>query len=309
MEQQSTPGPEILQIPGIKEGIEKACEENDLETVKRLLAQSTPDFGFLFDLMWALSKAIDKRYLDIVAYLYTNGAYLDPRAVAALIKAEDFKMLEMLRELGWDMNRHTGALDPSALPLAFDNPQVLRWMLDRGADPNPRCAYNCTPMSFAICSAPLSVIGVLFAAGGSVCAGQLLHHAVAERRSADRRAVVRALIHRGADIDERADHEHQWPHPHRVLTGTPLHCAALRGDPGLVAELLSWGADPFALDAHGRAAWQVAEDRDHLGLVPMLRRPRWVAWSWMVMGRIRRWVWLLRLRVFGPRDWESDCLQ
>ncbi|RMD44126.1 hypothetical protein DV735_g1017, partial [Chaetothyriales sp. CBS 134920] len=174
MEQPSSTDIGIMPLLRIKEGIEKACEANDLETVKRLFVQGGYHTrGFSLDLVWALSRAIEKRHLDIVTYLYTNGAYLDQRVIINFIKEEDYKMLEMFRTLGWDLNENMGAYDPSALPFALGNPRMMHWMLDRGVDPNPRCAFNCTPMSFAICSAPPSVIGVLFAAGGNMTAGLL----------------------------------------------------------------------------------------------------------------------------------------
>lgn len=71
------------------------------------------------------------------------------------------------------------------------------YFLRNGADPNARCAIlDITPLSYALVSASMSTIQLLFDHDGSVHAGQLLHYA-ALRKSEDRLRVLELLLQKG----------------------------------------------------------------------------------------------------------------
>ncbi|KAF2808666.1 uncharacterized protein BDZ99DRAFT_499098 [Mytilinidion resinicola] len=74
-------------------------------------------------------------------------------------------------------------------------------LLNHGADPNARCAWDFTPMSLAIYQAPLELIDYVFSRGGDACRGQLLQLAVI-RKKPDALHVLRRVIQRGAPINE-----------------------------------------------------------------------------------------------------------
>lgn len=175
---------------------------------------------------------------------------------------------------------------------------MTSWLLERGADPNTRCARNCTPLSFAVCSGPASVVNLLIdACAGDIKNGQLLHHAT-QRPSVDRLIMVRKLLRLGADPNELAEIS-WWPHSHRIGGGTPLHCAAEQDDSELALLLLAWGADPSISDFDGRKARRIAQKHKNRKLARALRPAGMHIWWWILASTTRRWYWHLRLKLRG----------
>lgn len=66
---------------------------------------------------------------------------------------------------------------------AVKDVDLTAWFLAHGADPNASCMLGLTPLTFAIRDADLSVIEMLFAHGGDVQQGYLLHAAVSRERA------------------------------------------------------------------------------------------------------------------------------
>lgn len=82
---------------------------------------------------------------------------------------------------------------------AVEDAELSAWFLAHGADPNAACMMDKTPLSAAVQYAPLSVVHMLFANGGDIEQGQLLHAAV-WRKLDDRRTMVEYLLRKGADV-------------------------------------------------------------------------------------------------------------
>lgn len=132
----------------------------------------------------------------------------------------------------------------------FDS-NLIKWLLDHGADPNARAHFDVTPLSIAAQSAPLDIIDLLCARGASVKQGTPLHHAVRHQRSDD---VIEYFIRNGSPINELQYHtdETTWNHFNSVLPlGTPLHQAARVKDERMIKLLLKHGADPKIRDSFG----------------------------------------------------------
>lgn len=112
---------------------------------------------------------------------------------------------------------------------AIEDEDMVTWLLNHGADPNRQYVINLTPFSFAVESAPISVIRLILSHGGDVQKGQLLHHAI--KRQADTIDVLRLLLEQGTPINATMYEKH---YSSRALfqfmgLGTALHEASALG--------------------------------------------------------------------------------
>lgn len=123
----------------------------------------------------------------------------------------------------------------SAIGLAafFKRRDVVRYLLDAGADPRPASrSGGFTP----------------------------LHSAVATDAGPADIEIVRMLLDKGADPNARSS-----------SGGTPLHTAAFTGDRASLDALLSHGADPLAKNGQDKTAADIASERGHADIARALR--------------------------------------
>jgi ankyrin repeat protein len=78
---------------------------------------------------------------------------------------------------------------------ALFDPELVRWLVEHGADPNARCRYDITPLSIAVGYALRDVILLLFELGASIQYGQALHCAVRASREDE---IIELLLQKGA---------------------------------------------------------------------------------------------------------------
>jgi ankyrin repeat protein len=156
--------------------------------------------------------------------------------------------------------------------MTLDNPQLCQWFLSHGADPNARCEFDITPLSYAIQKASREMIDMLFQHGGSIEKGQLLHWAV-HRPKLDCQEVVRMLLDKGCEINAIRYQNHSESYEfYNLLSGlgTPLHEAAEYGRLALVEFLLANGANALIRDTWGALAIDRARSKGHTEIVDIL---------------------------------------
>lgn len=136
------------------------------------------------------------------------------------MEKKSYDFLQLFLGHGWNTNqtvnsaspRHSGTtsithfdtggtkgltLDTS---LTFDDEEMTKWFLARGADPNAECVLDLTPLSIAVLNRPFHIIELVFHHGGSIEHGQLLHYA-ARRDASDRLRVLEYICDKGPPID------------------------------------------------------------------------------------------------------------
>ncbi len=178
----------------------------------------------------------------------------EPKRNDALVQAAnrgDLETVERLIEGGADPN----SADQHGMgPLLTFHPEVTRYLLDHGADPDRQRNENIAPVIVGVCG-HFACLQLLVEAGANVNRasdhnGETALHGVAG--GSDLRS-VRLLLDHGADPNARTKPGMKtyglWRDA-RVRGETPLHRAAAWGSAEVIQSLLDAGADPTIRDAN-----------------------------------------------------------
>ena len=121
--------------------------------------------------------ALAGRHFQIAGVLHRNGSSVDQRGHQAnsplhsAAKHEDLEMVQVLLDYGLDVNAQNVY---GSTPLAFatygdfNNPRVVRLLLDRGADPNARRYDRVAPLQRASENGNVEIARLLVVHGASV---------------------------------------------------------------------------------------------------------------------------------------------
>lgn len=155
-------------------------------------------------------------------------------------------------------------------PRSFVNdPDMIEWFLDHGANPDVRCYLDLTPLSLAARYASVPTLQALLHRG-SANRGQLAHHAI--ERDQDVIVVLEILATKGAPLDELqyARHPRSWNHEYFKGLGTPLHRATELGKLKVACYLLEHHADRNIRDSKGRTPLDIARAMGFTDLIHLL---------------------------------------
>ncbi|WP_261362719.1 ankyrin repeat domain-containing protein [Rubinisphaera margarita] len=163
----------------------------------------------------------------------------------------DLDTVRRLIESGVDPN----SVDEHGMgPLLTFHPEVTRYLLEHGADPDQQRNENITPVIAAVCG-NIECVRLMLEAGANVNRasdhnGETVLHFVA---SSDDVAAVQMLLDYGANPNQRTKpgmRTYALWRDARVRGETPLHRAAAWGSPDVIQLLLDAGADPTLRDAN-----------------------------------------------------------
>ncbi|KAL8927865.1 MAG: hypothetical protein Q9172_001165 [Xanthocarpia lactea] len=276
------PDPTDIPIPKLPPDIEAmrdACATGNLHNVRSAFKthwldvvpekrHPKSDFG-----VPGLCEAIKKDDSTIVEYLLDNSTAMNEGHYIMATEYKAVSVLQLCVQRGWDINMKLSRCTPPALSLAITDLHLTKWFLANGANPNARCELDITPLSIAVRGAPFEVIELLFAHGGSIEYGQLIHFAV-DRNLPDRLRVFHWILEKGARVNDimfQNDPHSTWQEEFTGL-GTPLHRAARNGLGDMVEILLSRGANPWIKDSMAWLPIDYANRRGHLNIVARLRQ-------------------------------------
>ncbi|KIW64199.1 hypothetical protein PV04_09152 [Phialophora macrospora] len=237
--------------------LSRATAEHDFETVKDLLESGgqdgIPQNIHPDDSVGAMRIAVEENELMIVDLFLANGMKPTGWDFISAVKQRSYSMLELLLLGGYDVNACVRDDWPPPLADALFDAELVRWLIEHGADPNARCRYDITPLSVAAGSASREVIELLFELGASVQYGQPLHCAVRANREDD---IVELLLEKGASPNAVMfqDHPVSFCQFECLGLGTPLHEAARQKNDRLMQLLLKHGANPQIRNTFGEFA-------------------------------------------------------
>ena len=191
-----------------------------------------------------LPAALSKRHFNVANLLYRHGAVVDvrnPRALTSLHVASQ-----------------------------LDNVDIMRWLLDRGADPNARTSNGgWTPMYYATCVMHLEGLQVLLESKADINSQDdegrtpLFYFLYINRTHSSLEAMkvdtVRRLLEHGADPNI----------PNNNHT-SPLHQESSLGRLEVTQLLLSHGAKVDAKDGEGRTPFELAASNGHHEITKLL---------------------------------------
>ncbi|KAJ4304824.1 hypothetical protein N0V90_000352 [Kalmusia sp. IMI 367209] len=208
-----------------------------------------------------LRYLVEKGQDDVVQYLLSYGFDISDLAMAFALKdareTGNQKMLKVLFEGGWDINRPVNTYCPPAMSLLFDQPHLVEYCLSLGANPNARSPSGHSIMQRAVSYASLDMIKQLVQHGATIADSFLLPHAVLAHTQVSSRhpssppiecrlPVIKYLLDNGAYMDAfyMDSLSPDVPSGDQVMFGrmTALHFAIVDGDVKLVRLLLEKGA-------------------------------------------------------------------
>ena len=195
------------------------------------------------------------RYLapgDVIKLLNFEGNPRDNYDLVWAANQGELDKVKLLVEAGADPN----SVDPNGMgTLLSFHPDVLKYLLEKGANPDIQRNENILPVLVGIAGFNTECLKVLLDGGADPnIAGHhngetALHHAVC----GDNFEQVKALLDAGADPNKRTlggKLTYMLWRDARVRSETPLHRAAAYGTPEIIKLLLDKGADPTIRDAN-----------------------------------------------------------
>ncbi|RHZ55673.1 hypothetical protein CDV55_101647 [Aspergillus turcosus] len=262
--------------PATLETLHTSCVSGDIQKFREILdSHSSSSEGFdICDFYAIMIEAIKRDDAQFIKELLDRGLPMDPLYALEAVKVKGKDALKVFLQNGWDINQPMSELKPPVLGYAVEDEEMASWLLDHGADPNRQCVIDLTPFSFAVESAPVSVIHLILSRGGDVQKGQLLHHAI-ERRS-DTIEVLRLLIEKGAPINSTMykNHYPSWALFQFMGLGTALHKASELGKADVVHYLIGEGADQSIKDGNGRTPMECAQMSSQWEVIEALKKGR-----------------------------------
>lgn len=254
--------------------ITSAARENRVEELRSLLRKW--ESANLEPLQRALIAALKHGHVEPTKLLLDCGCYCSfHETQAALEGGQKIAIFECMLQHGWDVNfslDHRG--DALVCLLLFAaTPDLPRWLLEHGADPNanPRSDPVCSTALEGACSrpsVPADVVSLLLKHGAM---GSLAMLVAAWNGNVE---ALRVLLDEGGEafgINLIPEAEN----PDWALTeewGTALHGAAAKGEVACVEFLLSRGARTDIRNGAGRTPEQTAQHFEHKECADILRK-------------------------------------
>lgn len=180
------------------------------------------------------------------------------RALKQAAAAGDLGEVQRLVDAGADVN---GCDEQGSGTLLTVHPDVMQYLLTRGADPNVQTNENGASVLAGLAYLKArDCVRMLLEAGADPNRGRNaslespLHHALAGSGAKHETVVVRLLLDAGADVNMRTragvESFNFWRDA-RTRGETPLHRAAAYASVETIELLLARGADPLVRDVNG----------------------------------------------------------
>jgi ankyrin repeat protein len=263
----------VLSLAGVvaaraEPAIVDAAMNGDLKTVRTLARQPAAVNAAQPDGMTALHWAVQRRDLEMTNLLLNAGADFTltnrtgakPLYLAAI--NGDAAVIGRLLDAGEDANAVLTAEGESVLMLVSytGNPDAVKLLLARGADPNTQQFRGQSALMWAAAEGHAEVVKLLLAGGADPALSSAASTKPERRPPGGMTALLfaarqgkleaaRALLDGGADVNQAG-----------ADTTSPLLIAVVNGHYELASLLLERGANPNVADSNGRTPLYAAVD-------------------------------------------------
>lgn len=264
--------PSTCSSTSLADSIKFTARDNQCIELQQLLDQW--DYPDLEPLEPALCAALRQGHVEAANLLLHRGCHCYFAATQAALAGGHITIFECMLQHGWDINfslDHRG--DALICALLFkETPDLARWLLAKGADPNwnPRSDPVVSSALEAACSrpeVPPEIVSLLLRRGA------IGPNAMMVAASSGNFEALRVLLDEASDLfDVNAipvavnldwERDAGW--------GSPLHSAAARGELACITLLLERGARKDMQNASGLTPRQIAEHFGHLACVEALK--------------------------------------
>ncbi|CAO2649935.1 Nn.00g012270.m01.CDS01 [Neocucurbitaria sp. VM-36] len=153
-----------------------------------------------------LELAMPDGSLDTIRVLLQHGSKLNVFAYSKAIAREDPAVFQLLIDHGWDIN--STEFENSAVHSSLSHPNLLRWLLEHGADPNTMssrmrgsCSQRRTPLIAASrYNDPTTALEILLSHGAELDP-MAMFSPIGGRMRGNGIAAMRVLLDHGADVN------------------------------------------------------------------------------------------------------------
>ncbi|KAF8063397.1 ankyrin repeat-containing domain protein [Lyophyllum atratum] len=255
-------------VAHITDELKTATSAGDLAKIKELLEEwassgsaSSPPLNEL------LSTASQNGYAHVVSYLLERGASVDVDVIVSAFATANVDVFQAFVDGGFDINTNLGHIG-DLLILSLRNPDLLKWVLAQGANPNLHHTGMRSALDLAVINSSAEAAQLLIQHGANVKNTNALK-AAAWYGNLD---MITLLLEAGADVNEIPDYEQMLRSEREDGLGTALHEAAEGGQKEAVELLLERGADPSLKNSVGKTALDIAKEKQQVAVIEVLEK-------------------------------------
>ncbi|RYP63950.1 hypothetical protein DL769_006828 [Monosporascus sp. CRB-8-3] len=236
-------------------GFYHACARGDLEAVRRYVEQHQPSVGYL---QYGVNVAARHARVEVVRYLFRAGAVFTSNVLYHACMNPSLSFFKCLvEEKSWHPNQAMHSSGEVALPFCVADEELLRYLLELGADPNlgphrepfrhgvPTDQRSGYALERAAGNAEPHIIDLLISYGARLEFAHGIMHRAALAHSPgknDRRAMVRHLLENYCVNINGGDNP-----IHPGYGDTPVMVAINNGNAPVAEMLLEVGASADAI--------------------------------------------------------------
>lgn len=252
---------------------ESACRSGPVSVIETAIQSEIRTPAFLHN---GLTIALSAGNVEAASSLIRHGAPIVRHTADNVLLAPrdcQIPLFDLLYQNGWGPNK-PGFYGAVLLPRVTSDIRLLSWFLSRGADPNLGTqrdnrdrngeseTNSCDALQSAAARGTEEAVKMLLDAGAKISNGTPLHcaagvcpagsnpHAAAVIPSNEfdtgRVPIMRLLVERGADVNQRVESRHMTPQ-------YPIVCAVMAGATERARWLVDHGADPHVRGSFGSA--------------------------------------------------------
>ncbi|KAF5387941.1 hypothetical protein D9615_000787 [Tricholomella constricta] len=254
----------------ITDELQAATSAGNLDKITKLLnewdtlTKGVP-FSPIEDLLPLAARNGDTRTISYLLQRRKPASFKDAILTAFDTPNVDTAVFQAFLDGGFNINTNLGHIG-DLLILSLGYPDVLKWALAHGADPNRNRTGMRSPLDLAVMRASPEAVLLLLRHGARLNNTNALKAAAFYGEL----GMIKLLLEAGALINEIPDCEGMLSSEREDGLGTALHEAANGGQKEAAELLLERGADPAIKNSLRKTALDIAKEKGNAAVVEVL---------------------------------------